>query len=540
VIHAINYAPTWQGWSAETPKGQPLSAFFDSDFANDGMVDLWGRENGGVPDLNPNNMTDGSQGRNDLATIAAEGYNVVRLYDWSPTRSDNGGTDNAHLNFLNYAYSLKPNDGYSQHLQVIVPVSAYFLSNDHYAWAFGNKEGYTDPVLDGKVSYAFDAAPKSIQDDLTAFINSITVTVNGQKMISPDVFAITVGNELDQAFQDQAPNGTKIGDTNDSAPYKVNAASKLARTEWWFVNLEAKLSQIPGGDKVLISNPASTADLDRGPISWFQAFVYGVPLGETVPNHTQNAVPGNPNAIGGRFEFSFVAPHAATRKVTGVIPGLASLPNSVQIPLYTNWYFNTYQPYQNPTGLKNIFLAYDKGGQVSPRVWNWNWPGQAFNVPLLLTETGVYRGQFNQEVPPADKGKAVDLTAVGQATQSQELVADATSMEAYIKQQRATPQGSEAMGYTFFEFNDEPTRKKGSEATFGTYMLAGTQPKPSLNGHYPKATTLYTATTNPQTYAGGPLNPKSYPVQQLFPVNGTTGTLSQELNKVFKGDAPSS
>ena len=123
VIHAINYAPTWQGWNPKT------QAFFDSDFANDGMAGLWG-----------------AQGRNDLGKIAADGFNVVRLYDWSPSRSDNGGTDNAHLNFLNYAYSLKPDDGYSQHLMTIVPVGAYFLSNDKYAWSQGNGKRSTPPT----------------------------------------------------------------------------------------------------------------------------------------------------------------------------------------------------------------------------------------------------------------------------------------------------------------------------------------------------------------------------------------------------------
>src|SRR5262245_45849622 len=47
VVHAINYSPTWQGFV-------PAGAFFDSDFASDATVALWGRDKGGKPELNPN------------------------------------------------------------------------------------------------------------------------------------------------------------------------------------------------------------------------------------------------------------------------------------------------------------------------------------------------------------------------------------------------------------------------------------------------------------------------------------------------------
>ena len=73
------------------------------------------------------------------------------------------------------------------------------------------------------------------------FIKSITIDVSGTPTISPDVFAITVGNEVDQTFQDQAPNGTANG-----APIYVNAASRLARTEWWMVRPRAAVVVAPG------------------------------------------------------------------------------------------------------------------------------------------------------------------------------------------------------------------------------------------------------------------------------------------------------
>jgi hypothetical protein len=521
LIHAVNYSPTWNGWSAS-------GAFFDSDFASDATVDIWGREKNGVPDLSPNNMTDGSQGRNDLANIAAAGFNVVRLYDWSPTRSDNGGTDNAHDNFLNYAYSLRPNDGYSQHLQVIVPVSAYFLSNDKYAWSGGNSQGYTDPVLNGQVSYAFDAAPQAIQDDLTAFIQSITI--NGQ--ISPDVFAISVGNELEGTFQDQAPNGTANG-----APVSVAAASKLARVEWWMVNLEQQLAQIPGGSSVLITSPVSTADLSNtnpvlaSPTSWFHDFIEGVTVGDTVPHNTHNPTPQNQDALNGTFNFSFEGNGQA---VTGSIPGLSSIPTSVVRP-YTDWYINTYQAYQNATGFKNLLTAYDTGGKDHTG-WDWAWPGQKFKVPLLITEMGVYRSQYDPDLKPDDRGgRTIDLTAAGQKSQSDELTAEAKAIETYVKDQRAKPEGSEVMGYTLFEWSDEPTRKTGSEANFGLEMMAGTQSTASLQGNYPAPTTLFTASTNAETFAGGSIPVQSYPVQQLFAVKAASGkTLLEEMTTIFK------
>src|SRR5262249_24414273 len=100
VIHAINYSPTWHGWN---PHSIP-PAFFDSDFAHDGAAALWGRVKDGKPELNPQ-PNDGSRGRNDLKTIADAGFNLVRLYDWGPSRTNAGGpTDGAHRNFLKYAY----------------------------------------------------------------------------------------------------------------------------------------------------------------------------------------------------------------------------------------------------------------------------------------------------------------------------------------------------------------------------------------------------------------------------------------------------
>ncbi len=525
VIHGINYSPTWQGF-------QPTGSFFDSDFANDAFVDLWGREKGGKPELNPmTNTGAGSRGRNDLAAIAEEGFNLVRLYNWSPTRQNLGAPpDSAHWNFLRYAERLKPHDGYSSHLGVVVPVSDYFVSNDKFAWSAGNAQGYFDPVKNGQVSYDFDAAPQPIQQDLLDFVKSITDPTDGK--IFKSVFAISVGNEIDLGGPSQAPNGTANG-----APVGVSAASKLARTEWWMVNLERMIQQIPGQAPVRLTSPVSTADLGpEGPISWFQAFVDGVSLGQTVPHATMNPSPQNPGQVGG--PFAFTGEPANLPPVTGSIPGVATVPG------YEQWYFNTYQAYQNPQGYRNIYTQYDQGGSTSP----YQWPGQHFVVPLLITEMGISRSNANPQVAPRDKGAAVDLTAVGQRNQFEDVSAQARAMEEYLREHAGNTLN---MGYTYFEFTDEPTAKQGVESTFGAEMLANTQPTVSIGplnpsgfptpGTYPNTTVLFMAQTAPERFAGGDLPAMPFPVEKLFSVtseghpHGTT--LLNHLRSLFTRDA---
>jgi hypothetical protein len=525
VVHAINYSPTWQGF-------QPTGSFFDSDFANDAFVGLWGREKGGKPELNPKtNTRDGSRGRNDLATIANEGFNVVRLYNWSPTRRKVGGAlDSAHWNFLRYAEKLKPNDGYSQHLGVIVPVSDYFVSNDKFAWSAGNAQGYFDPIKNGKVSYDFDAAPEPIRQNLLDFVKSIKDPKDGK--IFDSVFAISVGNEIELGGPSQAPNGTANG-----APVGVCAASKLARTEWWMINLERMIQQIPGQKPIRITSPVSTADLGpEGPLSWFQAFIDGVSLGQVVPHATVNPSPANPQQVGG--PFAFTGEPANLAPVTGSIPGLTTIAG------YEHWYFNTYQAYQDPQGYRNIFMHYDRGGTSSP----YQWPGRHFNVPLLITEMGISRSIADPQVAPGDKGAAVDLTAMGQKHQYSAVSAQVRAMEDYLTEHKGKTLN---MGYTLFEFTDEPTFKRGAESTFGAEMLAATQPAVSIGplneegkptpGTYPNTTLLFTAQTENQVFAGGSIPPAPYRVEKLFSVTSDghpTGTsLLNRLRSIFKREA---
>jgi hypothetical protein len=521
VIHAVNYSPTWQGFAAG-------GAFFDSDFASDATVALWGRAKHGKPNINPQtNKTDGSQGRDDLATIADAGFNVVRLYNWSPTRQPvNGPADSAHWNFLRYAEHLKPNDGASSHLGVIIPVSDYFMSNDKFAWSGGNSQGYFDPIKNGRISYDFDAAPQAIQQDLLDFIKSITDPNTGK--IFSSVFALSAGNEIDLGGPSQAPNGVANG-----APVGVSAASKLARAEWWMVNLERKIMEIPGQSPVPITSPVSTADLGpEGPSSWFQAFINGVSLGQQVPHDTVNPSVANPNQVNGPFAFN---EPANLPPVTGPIPGLATIPG------FEQWYVNGYQAYQNPQGYLNILTQYDQGGSSSP----YQWPGQKFNVPLLITEMGISRSNADPQVAPIDKGAAVDLTAQGQKSQFAEVSAQVQAIENYLKQHQGT---TLALGYTYFEFTDEPTFKRGVESTFGAEMLADTQPTVSIGprndkgfptpGTYPQTRLLFVAQSEPEKFAGGALPSMPYRVEKLFPVtreghpHGTT--LLDRLLELFK------
>jgi hypothetical protein len=110
--------------------------FFDSDFFNDDFNGLWGSAN---------------SGRNDLATMAADGVNFLHLYDWNPQRS--------HLNFLNAAQA--------SGISVAVPISNYFIGQD--------------------------------QADITKIVAEIYTDASGTPSTTPHpaVKMITLGNEYD-------------------------------------------------------------------------------------------------------------------------------------------------------------------------------------------------------------------------------------------------------------------------------------------------------------------------------------------------------
>jgi hypothetical protein len=257
----------------------------DSDFANSSFAGLWGTASTG-------------QGRNDLATIAGGGYNLVRLYNWGPSRGWESGEGTAHRGFLAAAGKLG--------MQVQVPVSNYFLGSDEHAW------GEKDP----NATYSFGSAPPKIREALKQFIDSIMVS----DRISPVVQSITIGNEIDLGINTE-PSTT----------------SKLQRALWWVVNLHDQLVKMFGADAPhpLLTIPVSNADQDPNGsnLSWFEAFINGVKAGQLSPN---GSVPG------GRF----------TADVTGLDA----------YPWYTSWYFNSYQTYHSGQALTELLQQYDIGG----------------------------------------------------------------------------------------------------------------------------------------------------------------------------------
>lgn len=150
------FSQTWRGvaYSAIPAKflKAPTGAFFDSDITADAFQAIWGSKNG--------------CGRNDLETMAAQGVNLVRLYDYNYQRgSDKWQTGGSgHIAFLDKAQSLG--------IKVIIPVSNY---------NFKNQDGPTNRPWD------------NIENTVTQIVAS--VKKNGA--IHPAVHSFSIGNELD-------------------------------------------------------------------------------------------------------------------------------------------------------------------------------------------------------------------------------------------------------------------------------------------------------------------------------------------------------
>tara|TARA_A100000171_G_scaffold47928_1_gene54660 strand:- start:1209 stop:2519 length:1311 start_codon:yes stop_codon:yes gene_type:complete len=318
ILRGMNYSPTWIGWSP----GQP-GQFSDSDFFNDAFEAMWNK-----------GETSGSQVhqyRDDLGVISNAGLNLIRLFNWGPTRGWNGTKGNGHISALNRASTLG--------MKVIVPVSNYFLSDDKYAW------DNTDP----DDSFSFSSAPTGIQSDLTNFISSVTVSGS----IHSAVHSFSVGNEID--LNNMVGQGT-------SGP--VSPTSRLKRVIWWLINLQAKCAD----SGLLFTSPIS--DGDQGgteaatPSYWFQAIVNGVTNSTSLPNGTVS---------GGETTFK------------STISGLSTAASS-----YASWYYNSVNIYTTGSKLSSTIGQYDSWTANSKN--SLNWPGQQFTVPLMLTEVGSNRG----------------------------------------------------------------------------------------------------------------------------------------------------
>jgi hypothetical protein len=452
----------------------------DSDFFNSAFQGLWGTD--------PKT----GKGRDDLGTMASTGFDLIRLYNWGPTRGNENNnppqppqTDfQAHTSFLNTAY-------YGLHMQVMVPVSNFFLSNAPFAWLDGNG----NPV-DPDSSLSFSSAPQAIQSDLTYFLKSITQLASdpnnptGHDRINPAVQSIAVGNEIDLNLQ-------------FGAKPQPDATSKLLRVQWWLKNLHDQiLATFPNDTShPLLTTVISNADQGDTPglsqdqqQSWFQVFVNGTDLTKKLPNGTVNGAAG-------------VTPQQTFRLN---VPGLASGDTA---SWYKDWYFNSMNIFQLAPGLTQVLTQYDNG--TPGGTWSQSWPGAKLDVPMMFTELGLDRLYQDPPAPaPAwSEGKIADTIA--------------DQLQAVVSYIQANP-NTEALGFTFFEFNDEPN-KNGStdptvfhDAVYGMYKYyTSTNVNDFRNGTVQY--TLQTGTT-PSLYETYPLANYVYPVYALNPVITTDGT----------------
>lgn len=318
MLHGINYNPTWKGWKP----GQP-GQFSDSDFFNDAFKAMW--DKGETTGAKSNSY------RNDLGTISNAGLQLIRLFNWGPTRGWNGTKGTGHINALNRASLLG--------MKVIVPVSNYFLSDDKYAWKGAAPDA----------QYSFDSAPKAIKDDLNNFVSSVTVN----NAIHGAVHSFSVGNEIDL--------NNMIGQGTSGA---VSPSSRLQRAIWWMINLQKKCASTG----LLFTCPFSDGDqggtATNPPSYWFQAIVNGVAADTNLPHGTVS-----------KSGTTFGA------KVKGLHESAST---------YTTWYYNSVNIYTTGSKLALTIGQYDNW--VSKSENTLNWPGQQFSVPLMLTEVGYNRG----------------------------------------------------------------------------------------------------------------------------------------------------
>ena len=472
IYRGVDYSPTWPGWVV----GANATQTGDSDFANDAFAALWGKGYQAAPAGSPSvPFNNGSNYRNDLQTIANDGFNLVRLYNWDMARGTTSSSDSGldHLNFLNYANSLG--------LKVVVPVSDFFLNDTEFSWKGATPDS----------SYKFSGAPAAIQKDFTQLIKSITDPATGK--IHTAVHSIAVGNEGDIGEGLQASHTT--------------ASNFLARTNWWIYNLNQQINGTagPGPDgNPVVNGPSSivpisatfaNADQGTGISSWFKALLTGVQAGQATPNKW---VPTDSNTF--------------TANVTGL---------AAADPSFEKYYYNSFNIGQSTTqapfgnGIAGTLALYDSG--ASP------WPGAKFNVPLLLMEV------FNPNRNAVDgNGRPLYPKPSDQALGA---VNEAKTIEAYLAQHKAGTPGSTTnlMGYNYFEFNDESAANKfvglyqysaasenaqtgttgvfyGSfpNSTFPVYTLTPT-PGPEGQGTLAQAWTATFAATHPGSVANDTL-----------------------------------
>ncbi len=394
IWRGVDYSPTWPTWEPGTQGTQTG----DSDFANDAFASLWGKAYQAAPANDPSQPhNNGRNYRNDLATIADAGFNLVRLYNWDMARgttpASNVGLD--HVNFLDYAHTLG--------LKVVVPVSDYFLCDDKYAW---NNQAAT-------LNYDYSNAPAAIQTDFEQFIASITDPKTGR--IHTAVHSISVGNE---------------GDIGQGLNEQTTPSNFLYRTIWWIVNLHQQINGSgatgPDGQPVVngptpivrLTATFSNGDQGLGNGSWFGCVINGASQGQTTPTQ----LPGQSGTFG------------AT--VTGLSAADAT---------WATYYYNSTNisqvspssPFSN--SLAATLKLYDQG--ATP------WPGANCTVPLLLMEVFTP----NRDAFPTGTDQAA--AAVGQVEALETYLAH--------HEGGTVQSSTYLMGYNYFEFNDEPQKETG-------------------------------------------------------------------------------
>lgn len=170
------FSKTWRGVAYSAIPAQftnaPGGAFFDSDTTAAAFQAQWGSKDG--------------CGRNDLEAMAAQGVNLVRLYDYNYQRgSDKWMTaGNGHIPFLDKAQELG--------IKVIIPISNY---------NFKNQDGANRPW-----------------DNIELTVTQIIESVKKNGAIHPAVHSFSIGNELDLP---------KDGETADTLIPKAVQVAKL-------------------------------------------------------------------------------------------------------------------------------------------------------------------------------------------------------------------------------------------------------------------------------------------------------------------------
>ncbi len=255
--------------------------------------------------------------------------------------------------------------------------------------------------------------------------------------------------------------------------------------------LTQKFGQIPPH---FLTIPISNADqgnvppsVNPSPISWFQIFARGATKGEYLPVGTVHG------------------PLHPSKTFTHNVAGLA------QYSWYTSEFYNSLNMFQTEGLLRDTLTQYSTGQPTGP-TWSQTWPGYQPTVPLLITELGSSR---------------LNVTA---AQQAQVVLHQQAQV---VENQLLTPNNN-VMGYTIFEYNDEPNKNGDNQPNPYSEAFFGLQQYNTSQAHFRNGTLLYHLPTGVTRWAGGFMPNLEYPVYALHPVTTATGqTALSQLRGIF-------